>query len=493
MGLKRMNWQEYLYGTYERLQEDQTTMRALAQNIRIHNHTYGIVYGASVLATSPTPDLIVHAQVGWVVDQAGKEIILSEIFDVNLTAYTLLGEDKTVYIVAEFAETQVTPYVVAETGEVKYAYQEETPTVTAQTAAPSGNQVELARVLVGAAAVAISNAGDPLAPAKSQIDLRSRVYSYVRSTWIDNQPARFGSGQDASVYYDGSDLIIDPSVLGSGRVLVGATGTKTLVAYLPYPADYIYGLRMSPYSFDEDGSIAIQSGGARDSTNVDNLDTNGAVKQVGVAWEVGDTSGGLDAGSLQSNTLYAVWLIKRPDTGVVDHLVSASFTAPTMPANYTLKRLIGAFKTDGDTDIVPFRQSGDQFEYVGNTDTKPPTDINDDAMSDGTWKTGTLISVPPHCRAHIAGQLINSAATSKYGSLWIRPRTSDALQSWPAQSATEFVAIAMDIAFDRVVARGSLMVNSAQQIDYACSQAEGDATVYITVLGFEMLTRRDPQ
>ena len=492
MGLKRMNWQEYLYGTYERLQEDQTTMRALAQNIRIHNHTYGIVNGASVLATTPAADLEVHAQVGWVVDPAGKEIILSEIFDVDLTAYATGGA--TVYIVAEFDETQATPYTIAETGEVKYAYYEETPTVTAQTAAPSGNQVELARVVVTNGAVAISDAATPLSPGNDEINLKNRVYSYVRSTWIDNQPARFGSGQDASVYYDGSDLIIDPSVLGSGRVLVGATGTKTLVAYLPYPADYIYGLRMSPYSYDEDGSIIISSGGARDSTNVDNLDTNGAVKQVGVAWAVGiGGQGALDAGSLQSNTLYAVWLIKRPDTGVVDHLVSASFTAPTMPANYTLKRLIGAFKTDGTTDIVSFRQSGDQFEYVGNADTKPPTDINDDAMADGTWKTGTLISVPPHCRAHIAGQLINTAATSKYGKLWIRPRTSDALQSWPVQSEKAFAVISMDAVFDEVGARGSLMMNSAQQIDYACSQADGDATVYITVLGFEMLTRRDPQ
>ena len=250
MGLKRMNWQEYLYGTYERLQEDQTTMRALAQNIRIHNHTYGIVYGASVLATSPTPDLIVHAQVGWVVDQAGKEIILSEIFDVNLTAYTLLGEDTTVYIVAEFDETQVTPYVVAETGEVKYAYQEETPTVTAQTAAPSpsGNQVELARVLVGAAAVAISNAGDPLAPAKSQINLRSRVYSFARpqGTPVLHQPVVYGwdTAADAAPKYRlewfAGWKVLDPNN-GTVAAQLTALGVAAGDRFWMLPGTYTFG------------------------------------------------------------------------------------------------------------------------------------------------------------------------------------------------------------------------------------------------------------
>lgn len=40
----------------------------------------------------------------------------------------------------------------------------------------------------------------------------------------DNQHLRFGAGQDAYLYYDGTDMIIDPDVMGSGRVLIGATG-----------------------------------------------------------------------------------------------------------------------------------------------------------------------------------------------------------------------------------------------------------------------------
>jgi hypothetical protein len=53
------------------------------------------------------------------------------------------------------------------------------------------------------------------------------------------------------------------------------------------------------------------------------------------------------------NNDYYIWLIARSDTGVVDVLFSLSSTAPTMPTNYTLKRLIGWFKRSGAT-IVAF-------------------------------------------------------------------------------------------------------------------------------------------
>ena len=37
-----------------------------------------------------------------------------------------------------------------------------------------------------------------------------------------------GAGQDAKIYYDGTDLIIDPDVVGIGKVLIGATGNDAL-------------------------------------------------------------------------------------------------------------------------------------------------------------------------------------------------------------------------------------------------------------------------
>jgi hypothetical protein len=39
----------------------------------------------------------------------------------------------------------------------------------------------------------------------------------------------FGAGYDANVFYDGTNLIIDPDMVGSGRVLIGVTGDDDLL------------------------------------------------------------------------------------------------------------------------------------------------------------------------------------------------------------------------------------------------------------------------
>ena len=46
----------------------------------------------------------------------------------------------------------------------------------------------------------------------------------------DNQQVKFGTGGDSEIYYDGTDLIIDPDVVGTGKVLIGATGDDDLQA-----------------------------------------------------------------------------------------------------------------------------------------------------------------------------------------------------------------------------------------------------------------------
>ena len=39
-----------------------------------------------------------------------------------------------------------------------------------------------------------------------------------------------GAGRDAKIYYDGTDVIIDPNVVGTGKVLIGATANDTINA-----------------------------------------------------------------------------------------------------------------------------------------------------------------------------------------------------------------------------------------------------------------------
>jgi hypothetical protein len=77
------------------------------------------------------------------------------------------------------------------------------------------------------------------------------------------------------------------------------------------------------------------------------------------AYAVGTGNGALDAGSVAVSTIYYVYVIKRIDTGVVDILLSTSPTAPTMPTNYTLKRMIGVTKTNSSGNLVTFKMYND--------------------------------------------------------------------------------------------------------------------------------------
>ncbi len=126
-------------------------------------------------------------------------------------------------------------------------------------------------------------------------------------------------------------------------------------------AGQLFGLTLSNGT-DATNDIDIAAGSARDSTDVDTLVASALTKQLDAAWAVGTNAGGLDTGSI-ANTTYHIWLIKRPDTGVVDALFSTSASAPTMPTNYTLKRRIGSIVRTGGS-IKAFKQDGDRFRWV---------------------------------------------------------------------------------------------------------------------------------
>lgn len=77
------------------------------------------------------------------------------------------------------------------------------------------------------------------------------------------------------------------------------------------------------------------------------------------------TSGanGLDTGAEAASTWYFIWVIHRSDTSVTDCLLSASATAPTMPANYDFKARAGAVYNDASSNFVEFVQYGNQVWF----------------------------------------------------------------------------------------------------------------------------------
>lgn len=67
-------------------------------------------------------------------------------------------------------------------------------------------------------------------------------------------------------------------------------------------------------------------------------------------------AGGLDTGAEAANTWYYLWLISNGVTGY--GMASLSATAPTMPAGYNFRALVGCAYNDGSSDIVGFEQIG---------------------------------------------------------------------------------------------------------------------------------------
>ena len=124
----------------------------------------------------------------------------------------------------------------------------------------------------------------------------------------------------------------------------------------------IYGLTLSNNVTDPTNDIDIAAGAAVDSTGVVSmLLASSLTKRLDAAWAVGSGNGWLDTGAVANGTYHA-FLIRRPDTGVVDSLASTSATSPTLPTNYTQFRRIGSIVRFAGS-IKPFVQYGDYFYW----------------------------------------------------------------------------------------------------------------------------------
>ncbi len=260
------------------------------------------------------------------------------------------------------------------------------------------------------------------------------------------------------------------------------TTNTTAVAALSH--NFIGGLILSNDA-NPDEDINITAGSAQDSANAQMITLASEItKQIDATWAVGNDAGGLASGaSLTASTLYAVWLIRRSDTGVVDVLIDDSFATPDYPTSYDESRLIGAIATDSSSDIITFTQVGDYFRYTGDV----IKDVNDTTITNDTFETGTL-SVPPLSLAHIYALLSNVTSTDVIGLLMIR--TKGAADS--VDSSEEFLQSRNTVAFDSAGAIGTVLCNGSSQVEYAANEDSGNVTILINTLGFTMLTRSNP-
>ena len=143
---------------------------------------------------------------------------------------------------------------------------------------------------------------------------------------------------------------------------------------IPNITSYMFGNTYANNVADATNDLDIASGGCTDDTGADFMVGTALTKRSDANWAVGTGQGALDTGAA-GNSDYYIYRIKRVDTQVVDVLFSLSSTAPTMPANYTLKRLIGWFKRVGGT-IVAFHTYETEGGGIELNWDSPTLDVN---------------------------------------------------------------------------------------------------------------------
>jgi hypothetical protein len=209
-----------------------------------------------------------------------------------------------------------------------------------------------------------------------------------------------------------ADTVARKAVGAAGTVLMSQAASSDKLVYVPSLNKAIYGLTYANNVADATNDLDMAVGGAMDATGAYWMTlASSLTKQSDVAWAVGSAAGGLDTGAVGDSEYY-VWLIARSDTGVVDILFSLSSTAPTMPANYDFKRLIGWFKRTAGV-VVPFvtyEVEGGGLEFAWKD---PTQDVNLDNTLTTTRRTDT-INVPTgfSVRADLSVNVLDATSTS---------------------------------------------------------------------------------
>lgn len=175
------------------------------------------------------------------------------------------------------------------------------------------------------------------------------------------------------------------------------------------PRGHVWGLTLSNDATTPNTVIDISAGeAASDATSPLMMVSPAFTKSCNSIWSAGTNNGALDTGGFIPSTGYHVYQIMRSDTGNVDFLISASATAPIMPANYDHKRRIGWIRTDGSTHILPFKQQEDSFWWGTAV-----VDVNGvpAALSD----ISLVLTVPAGIRVIPLISVAHSCATSNSG------------------------------------------------------------------------------
>lgn len=241
--------------------------------------------------------------------------------------------------------------------------------------------------------------------------------------------------------------------------------------YLVTLRSYLAGLTLS--TAGASASFSIAAGAAADSANAVLMSLASAISKTTAAWSVGTAQGGLDAGVIANNTWYHVYLIRRPDTGVADVVFSTSAAAPTLPANYTQYRRIGALLTNGVAQWTLFSQVGDEFLLAA------PTTLT--ASNPGTAAVSWTLGVPTGLQVDaIVGGYFNWATTGGASHRLYSFEEADAATS--TSNATHFTVATSSTAAS--IGRVRIRTNTSAQIRTRSNGSGASDEVRINTLGW---------
>ena len=248
---------------------------------------------------------------------------------------------------------------------------------------------------------------------------------------------------------------------------------------------HCWGLTLSNNGADATNDIDVAVGEAM-SDDVDSNDavlirlTSAITKQLDVAWAVGSAAGGRASGGAIANTTYHVFLIMRPDTGVVDVAFDTSATGANLSANtnvaYTKKRRIGSILRESAA-IVGFVQDGQFFQ-------RKTAVLDVAANNPGTSAVSRTLSVPSGIRVRA---LVNVGLdiSTPGGALYLSDL--DATDSAPSLTAAPLGQIGRDFSTGNLnQVSGSIMVrtNTSAQIRSRVSASDANTDLYIATLGW---------
>jgi hypothetical protein len=255
-----------------------------------------------------------------------------------------------------------------------------------------------------------------------------------------------------------------------------AESARNTLAASPVVRGHIDGLIMS--TAGASATFAVAAGQATDSAGAFTISLAASISKTTSAWAVGTGNGGLDTGAIANSTWYHAHLIRRPDTGVVDVLVSLSATAPTMPTGYTQSRRIGAMKTNGSAQWTKFSQIGDDFLWD-----VPVADVN--TTNPGTAAVLSTLTVPTgvKVRAQLGNYLRGGASAS--ASLITAPEQADTAPNL----AGPFTAVAFGSTESAAYAQ--CYTDTSGRIRYRLSFSDVNVIVRFTTSGWTDLRGRD--